>query len=124
MFYQNQTFAIHPVDQPCGQNNTTTSDNPTHDLQHKISSFIKQNFPKQKYAELVFSTLNNHHVINDDLYFESFNIHMADFCSFINYKFCKKIDPKFLKLCKYLQKLNIKLPKVSIHNPLARKFLC
>ncbi len=120
MFYQNEKFIIHKTDQPCGKNEPDESD----DLQTKIVTFIKQNFPRQKYVDLVFRTLTSHNVINNDLYFEPFNIHIADFCSFINYKFCKKMDSNYIKLCKHLQQLNIKLPRVSVQNPLARKFLC
>ncbi len=122
MFYQNDKYIIHKADQPCGANNPDES--APDDLHTKIVAFIKQNFPRQKYVDLVFRTLTSHSVINDDLYFQSFNIHIADFCSFINNKFCKKMDSNYIKLCKHLQQLNIKLPRVSVQNPLARKFLC
>lgn len=45
---------------------------------------------------------------------------------FINNKFFKekKIDPKFVKMCKWFQNNNIRFPKSSVKNPWAQKYLC
>lgn len=121
MFYQQEKFVIHKKNQPCElAENTTISSS----LHTEIDNFIKDTYPKQKYMSLIFNILQNHNVINENLYFKLFNIHIADFCSFINNKFCKKIEGENLKLCKHLQKNNIKLPRVSIKNTLAQRFLC
>ncbi len=53
MFYQNDKYIIHKANQPCGEKNTDKS--APDGLQTKIVSFINQNFPRQKYVDLVFS---------------------------------------------------------------------
>lgn len=125
MFFGNDRFVIHKVDKFCTalQNQPETIDSG----KDSILDFITTTYPKQKYLPLLFKQLIKKEFINNDLYFEQHpNIHIADFCTFINNKFGKpeKTDPKFLKLCKYLQAQHVKLPKISIKNPVAQKYLC
>lgn len=123
MFANTTTFIIHKMDESCGQSNHEPESN---DINVEIMDFVKTTYPKQKYLSLVFSIMLKKDLINNDLCFVNFNIHIADFCSFINNKFGNKTSTNsdFLKLCKHLQKQKIKFPKVSIKNPVAQKYLC
>jgi hypothetical protein len=76
---------------------------------------------------MVFKILQPLNLIDNNLFFTSFpNIHVADFCSFINNKFEKNggTDQKFIKLCKFLRSNQIKFPKIAIKNPVAQKYVC
>ncbi len=123
MFSNNTVFVIHPKNKPCGQQLKNSSDT----LNDQVFEFIKNTYPKQKYLAMVFKILQPLNLIDNNLFFTSFpNIHVADFCSFINNKFEKNgaTDQKFIKLCKYLRSKQIKFPKIAIKNPVAQKYVC
>jgi hypothetical protein len=128
MFVNKDIYSIHLLNQPCclpEKNLLTSSDNP--DVQKQMNQFLLDNYPKQKFLNIVFNMLVKKNLINEDLFFESFStIHIADFCSFINNRFDKNDKPnsRLIKLCKYLQSKKIKFPIVCIKNPNARKYLC
>jgi hypothetical protein len=88
--------------------------------------FIAKTYPKQKYLPLVFSILEKHNLIDDNLFFIPFQLHVADVCAFLNNRFGKILttDLRYIKLCKFLQSHKIKFPKISIKNPVAQKYLC
>jgi hypothetical protein len=90
-----------------------------------VSDFIQSTYPKQKYLKIVAKILEKHNLVNDDLFFASFtDIHLADFCSFINNKFDKKENIRLIKLCKFIQSQKIRFPNVCIKNSSAKKYLC
>jgi len=123
MFSNNTVFVIHPKNKPCGQQLKNSSDT----LNDQVFEFIKNTYPKQKYLAMVFKILQPLNLIDNNLFFTSFpNIHVADFCSFINNKFEKNggTDHKFIKLCKFLRSKQIKFPKIAIKNPVAQKYVC
>lgn len=125
MFLNNERFVIHKINKYCtALQNTTTPPEPEQD----IHAFITTTFPKHKFLPLVVTQLNQHQLVNKStMVFQPFpNIHIADFCSFINNTFGKleKTESKFIKLCKYLQSKGLLFPKISIKNPVAQKYLC
>jgi len=90
-----------------------------------VSDFIQSTYPKQKYLKIVAKIVEKHNLVNDDLFFVSFtDIHLADFCSFINNKFDKKENVRLIKLCKFIQSQKIRFPNVCIKNSSAKKYLC
>ena len=127
MLVNNIRYVIHKANQPCGT--LLTSDKTilhTTDIENKISSFLTQTYPKNKYLTLVFNILTKNNLINPDLFFSDFqNLHIADFCAFINNRFGKKekTDVNMLKFCKYLRIKSIKFPKVCVKNPVALQLL-
>lgn len=125
MFVNKDIYTIHLLNQPCGLPEEKCTDYPN--VQKQMNQFLLDTYPKQKFLNIVFNMLVRNNFINEDLFFESFsNIHIADFCSFINNRFDKTDKPngRLLKLCKYLQSKKIKFPTVCIKNPNARKYLC
>ena len=127
MFSNGEKFIIHKVSEPCGLTNTESSDENFTPHQN-VMEFIKETYPKQKYLPLVFDIIEKHNSFFDaNLFCIPFpNIHVADLCSFFLNRFGKNdnTDSRYIKLCRYLQKKGIKLPKISIKNPIAQKYLC
>ena len=124
MFVNKEIFTIHDAKQPCGR---TSSSTPELDQQNHVLNFVKSTYPKQKYLILFFKILTKQNLTDENLFFNNFSsVHVADFCSFINNSFGKQdqTDLRFIKVCKYLQKLKLKFPKISVKNPVAQKFLC
>jgi len=122
MFANNELYVIHPENISC-----VTSEPHHKSKKHNVLEFIQTMYPKQKFLSLVFEPLVRLQLIDDDLYFtHPLPIHVADFASFLNNKFSKNVpnSNKFIKLCKYLNTLNLKFPKVGIKNPMAQKYLC
>jgi len=70
--------------------------------------------------------LEKNNLINDDLFFVDFNdVHLADFCAFINNRFDKKKEnTRMTKLCKFIQSKRVRFPNVCIQNVRAKKYLC
>jgi hypothetical protein len=84
MFANKQTFLIHDAEQDCSQASGSTEDKTDNTT---VSDFIESTYPKQKYLKIVAKILEKRNLINDDLFFLNFtDIHLADFCSFINNK--------------------------------------
>ena len=96
-------------------------------LDHELDDYVTQMYPKNKHLKYICKMLTAHHLINDQLFFVPFpNVHIADFCSFLNNRFnnkSSKPNSTMIKLCRYLQQLHLKMPKVAIKNPLAQKYL-
>jgi hypothetical protein len=132
MFLNKQVFVIHPKNKPCNQlkkddENHNSSNSKILSIDQQISDFLQSTYPKQKHLPYVFNILNSHNLFDKNLFFVQFsNIHIADLCAFLNNRFGKtdSTDSRFIKLCKYLQSINIKLPKIAIKNPVAVKYLC
>jgi len=136
MYLNKQVFVIHPKNKPCNQpkkedyHNSSSSDISSSkilSIDQQISDFLQSTYPKQKHLPYVFNILNSHNLFDKNLFFVQFsNIHIADLCAFLNNRFGKtdSTDSRFIKLCKYLQSINIKLPKIAIKNPVAVKYLC
>ncbi|MEI7486021.1 MAG: hypothetical protein WCJ72_01210 [Chryseobacterium sp.] len=127
MFSNKTIFVIHPKNQPCKTTLKTTLLNGDSNFSDQITDFIKSTYPKQKYLILIFNILNPYNLIDSNLFFKEFpNIHVADFCAFINNRFGKTptTDAKFVKLCKFFQMNQIKFPKIAIKNPVAQKYVC
>jgi len=126
--YANSTlFVVHPHKTPCVSNNSGQKDHDIGTVDQQIASFLLTTYPKQKHLPLMFNILKPHALFNEHLFFKQFqNVHLADFISFILNRFCKQdtADTRFIKLCKYLQSLNIRLPKIAVKNPIAHKYLC
>jgi len=121
MFANKKTFVIHDAEQDCSQA-LGSSDEKTNTV---VSDFIQSTYPKQKYLKIVAKIVEKHNLVNDDLFFVSFtDIHLADFCSFINNKFDKKENVRLIKLCKFIQSQKIRFPNVCIKNSSAKKYLC
>ena len=121
MFANKQTFIIHDADRDCSQ----ASGSPDEKTNTAASDFIQSTYPKQKYLKIVAKILEKNNLVNDDLFFLNFtDIHLADFCSFINNKFDKKENVRLIKLCKFIQSQKIRFPNVCIKNPKAKKYLC
>jgi hypothetical protein len=121
MFANKQTFIIHDAEQDCSQVLGSTEDK----INTAVSDFIQSTYPKQKYLKIVANILEKHNLVNDDLFFINFtDIHLADFCSFINNKFDKQENTRLIKLCKALQTQKIRFPNVCIKNSRAKKYLC
>jgi len=123
MFSNKEKFIIHKSNEPCG--NLQQQDNP--DSSTDVIDFIKKTYPKQKYLALVFEIMNNHNLIDVNLFFIAFpNLHVADVVSFFNNRFDKSdtSDARYLKLCKYLRQKKIRFPKCAIKNPVAQKYVC
>ncbi len=120
MFANKQTFLIHPSEQDCSHVQESSED----ERNHVVLDFILSTYPKQKYLKLVANILEKHELVNSDLFFSNFpDIHLADFCSFINNRFDKRKNVRLFELCKFIQSKNIRFPKVCIKNPRANKFL-
>lgn len=103
MFANQQKFVIHPSNEFCADKNFKNSN----ETENQIILFLKNTYPKNKMLALVFKPLIKENLIGEDLFFHDFaNIHVADFCVFVNNRFGKsdKTDTNMLKLCKYLQK--------------------
>jgi len=123
MFVNSEIFVIHLESQPCGGGQTSTNEQK---VKHKVLGFVQSMYPKQKFLPLIFDSIVQMNLINDKMYFTDHpHVHVADFCSFINNRFGKnEVAPKFIKLCKYLQSLDLRFPKAAVKNPLAQKYLC
>jgi len=121
MFANKQTFLIHDAEQDCSQPLRSTEEK----INTAIYDFIQSTYPKQKYLKIMAKILEKHNLVNDDLFFINFtDIHLADFCSFINNKFDKKENVRLIKLCKFIQNQKIRFPNVCIKNSRAKKYLC
>ena len=127
MFSNKTSYVIHPKNQPCGiSSNSSLLDSPI-SSSDQVTDFIRLTYPKQKYLSLIFNILNPYNLIDSNLFFKEFpNIHVADFCAFINNRFGKTptTDARFVKLCKFFQLNQIKFPKIAIKNPVAQKYVC
>ena len=120
MFHNNLIYVIHQQNESCGESTVQIKSD-------AVTDFISKTYPKQKLLPLVFHILEKQNLIDENLFFSEFpSIHVADVCTFINNRFGKiqTTDSRYIKLCKYLQYRHIKLPKVSIKNPVAQKYLC
>jgi len=127
MFSNGEQFIIHKVDEPCGLTNTEIENYEQPSIQQNILDFIKETYPKQKYLSIVFNIMEKHNLFDDNLFCVPFpNIHIADICSFFLHRFGKNenTDPRYIKFCRFLQKKGVKLPRISIKNPVAQKYLC
>jgi hypothetical protein len=125
MLLGGEKFIIHKLSEPCDLH--PTEHNMDMDSIHPAKEFVIQTYPKQKYLKLVIDILDRHNLIDHNLYFTPFpNMHLVDVCAFFNNRFGKheSTDAKLIKLCKFLQKKQIKFPKVSIKNPVAQKYVC
>ena len=127
MFANKTRYIIHKSNQACPTHKILSTASKDQPIQIIVDQFISKQYPKQKSISIVFDILMKHKLINSDLVFEKFsNIHVADFCSFINNRFDKNDKPnsKIYTLCRYLQQNKITFPVICIKNPIARKFLC
>ena len=125
MFSNSEKFIIHKAEEPCGPSATELSEIPS--PQHHVMEFIKETYQKQKYLSVAFAILAKHNLFDENLFCVPFpNIHLADVCSFFLNRFGKNdnTDSRYIKFCNFLQKKGIKLPKISIKNPVAQKYLC
>jgi hypothetical protein len=121
MFANKQIFLIHDAKQDCSQPLGSTEEK----VDTAVSDFIQSTYPKQKYLKIVAKILEKHNLVDTDLFFLNFtDIHLADFCSFINNKFDKKENGRLIKLCKFIQTQKIRFPNVCIKNSRAKKYLC
>jgi len=128
MFLNNEKFVIHKLDEPCGVSDTNIGNTGSSVLssQNNVITFIKETYPKQKYLPLAFAILEKHNLFDTNLFCIPYpNLHIADICSFFLNGFGKtdKTDARYIKFCKFLQKKGVKLPKISIKNPVAQKYL-
>jgi hypothetical protein len=124
MFSNNEKFIIHKINEPCGISNIESTE--IHSQQN-IKEFIKDTYPKQKYLPLVFDIIDKYIQFDTKMFCIQFpNIHIADICSFLLNRFGKNdnTDSRYIKFCKFLHKQGIKLPKISIKNPVAQSYLC
>jgi len=124
MFANHQKYVIHEVNKLC-DSKVSVPDNES-SIKEQIENFLSTSYPKNKHLHLMFNIFSKHDLINEELFFKALpNIHIADFCSFINNRFDKqeKVNKDMLKLCKYLQAKSIRFPKVAIKNPVAQKLL-
>lgn len=127
MYANNTVFVVHPQNKPCPLAESAQKNDPIGTIDQHIELFLKNTYPKQKHLSLVFNILKPHALFNEHLFFKDFlNIHVADFVSFILNRFCKldSTDQRFIKLCKHLQALHIKLPKIAVKNVVVHKYLC
>jgi hypothetical protein len=125
MFTNKDIFIIHDINNHCRP--LEHEKNQKSHVQNQVLEYLKNTYPKQKFISLFFDVLNKNQLVDENLFIVGFpNIHIADLCSFINNKFGKQntTDPRFLKLCKYLQTSQLRFPRVSIKNPVAIKYLC
>jgi hypothetical protein len=121
MFANKQTYIIHDAEQDCSQ----PLGSPEEKINSAVSDFIQSTYPKQKYLKIVAKILEKQNLVNEDLFFLNFpEIHLADFCSFINNRFEKKENVRLIKLCKFIQSQKIRFPNVCIKNSSAKKYLC
>jgi hypothetical protein len=127
MFANQEQFTIHKSNAYCGPlNNKNLTSNTSNMILTECNDLVTHSYPKNKILPIIIKTLTNHNMINKDLFFNTFpNIHIVDFLSFINNKFGKteNTENNMIKLCKYLNNNQIKFPKISIKNPVARKLL-
>ena len=124
MFSAKEKYLIHKNNKSCDTSHSTSANKESTE-HHDVIDFVKSLYPKQKFLPLVFQSLSS--LIDKNMFFINFpNVHVADFCTFINNKFGKveSTDLRFIKLCKFLQNQNIKCAKISIKNPVAQKYLC
>jgi len=125
MFSNGEKFIIHKTNEPCGLIPADKCETPS--PHQSVMEFIKDTYPKQKYLSVAFAIIEKHNLFDDNLFCVPFpNIHLADVCSFFLNRFGKNdnTDSRYVKFCKFLQKKGIKLPKISIKNPMAQKYLC
>jgi hypothetical protein len=121
MFANKHSYIIHESNQYCSMPEETISD--TSNM--SVLDFINSTYPKQKFLKIVANILVKHNLINNELFFKEFhNIHVADFCAYINNRFEKQENTRLVKLCKMLQNKNVKFPHVCIKNLTARRYLC
>jgi hypothetical protein len=123
MFSNGEKYIIHKVDEPCGLTNEELSETP----HQTVMDFIRNTYPKQKFLSLVFKIIEKHNIFDENLFCVPFpNIHVADICSFFLNRFGKHetTDTRYIRFCKFLQKKGIKLPKISLKNPVAQRYLC
>jgi len=126
MFLNDQVFKIHKATKFCTKERPKEIDNDLSALHVKVKEFLDLVYPKNKVIFVAFKILISNNLINDNLFFKEFpNLHIADFSSMLNNRFAKKeqMDPKLLKLCKYLQNKGIRLPKICVKNPNVINFL-
>lgn len=129
MFANQQKFIIHNMKESCDlsiSNDVNQNETNFNDIENQVNKFLQDSYPKNKMLPLVMKILLNHTMIDSDLFFVQFNnIHIADFCSFINNRFGKKeqTNPSMFKLCKFIQNKAIRFPKIAIKNPIAQKLL-
>jgi hypothetical protein len=129
MLTSQQKFIIHPDNQPCSLTSYASSSvsNESEIIKNEIEDYLQTSYPKNKHLFWVFKILLSHDMINSSLFFKMLpNLHVADFCTFLNNKFDKpeKVNHDMIKFCKYLQKNSIKLPRITVKNPIAQKLLC
>lgn len=121
MFLDKTIYIIHPENSSCvlPDQNNSHQENPM--------DYVKRLYPKQKFLPLFIEILVSHKLINDNLCFSPMpNMHITDICRFINNTFGHKdkTEPRFIKLCKCLQKMHLQFPSCSIKNPVAQTYLC
>jgi len=123
MFTNGEQYIIHKKNEPCGTFNSDISETPSH--HQLVLEFIKDKYPKQRYLSLIFEILKKHELFDENLFCIPFpNIHIADVCSFFLNRFSKNENIRLIKFCKFLQKKGVKLPRISIKNLEAQKYLC
>jgi len=124
MFANQQKFIIHSEKETC---DLLSSSSDVNSVEQDVTEYLSSAYPKSKHLFLVAKILLKNKLINSTLFFDKFpQIHLADFCAFINNRFDKQEKNNIImtKLCKYMQKENIKFPRIAIKNPYAQKLLC
>ena len=122
MFANHEKYIIHKKKDLCASSETIQQSK----IDDELNKFLALTYPKNKTIPIVLNILSKKNLINEDLFFNDFlDIHVADFCSFLNNRFGEKNkNPvKMIKFCKYLNNLSIKIPKLAIKNPVAYKIL-
>lgn len=126
MFANSEKFVIHGENELCNSNINNNDIEYENNIEKDVQEYISNAYPKNKNLFLVAKILIKHSLINSTLFFQGFpQIHLADFFAFINNRFDKidKPNVQMTKFCKYLQRNNIKFPRIVIKNPKAQKLL-
>jgi len=127
MFVNHHTYVIHSKDQFCEPNVLPNAETSAiaNTLEKEVKDYLSNAYPKNKNIHFIANILLRNNLLNQTLFFDKFpKIHLADFFAFINNRFEKhKPNVNIVKLCKYLQKENIKFPRVTIKNVSAQKML-
>lgn len=122
MFADQIKYVIHKDNVPC---TLLKNDLNSYDIiENNVNEYLEKSYPKNKNLHLLFKILCKNKLINDNLFFENFSkIHIADFCAFINNRFAKKetVNLNMIKLCKFILRSGIQLPRIAIKNPVALK---
>jgi hypothetical protein len=118
MFSDERLFTVHDSQHPCGREALQIP------AEQAVLDAVSSRWPKQKQWISFFKPVLKHDLIDENLFFKDPQVHVLDFCSFLNNSFPTPTpDPKMIKLFKLLQHKGIRAAKIAVKNKTAQKYL-